>query len=221
MFEAFDGVKIISLRERTDRRRTMRRELAKVGGSAEFYDAIRPGSKGPFASAGLYGSFLSHQAIIRDAAWSGESVLIIEDDCNFLPCAKDYSVPPCDVFYGSHSEDADEIVGAHCMGFSARAVVLLDRYLSDFLHPDFEGEGKRIRPPVDGAYVWFRHRAHPELTTHFALLTYQRGSRSDCTPAHAYDQVPVVRALAEFARSLRQRQSRADELRKAEVQLGR
>lgn len=203
MFEAFDRVKVISLRERTDRRRIMRRELAKVGGTADFYDAIRPGSKGPFKSPGLYGSFLSHQAIIRDAAWSFQSVLIIEDDCNFLPEAKDYRIPPCDVFYGSHSEDADSIIGAHCMGFSAKTVVLLDHFLSDFLHPDFEGEGRRIRPAIDGAYVWFRQRAHPELTTHFAMLTYQRGSRSDCTPAHAYDRVPGIKSLAELARSLR------------------
>ena len=189
----------------------MRRELSKVGGSAEFYDAIRPGCSGPFTSRGMYGSFLSHAAIVRSAAWNGESVMIIEDDCNFLPGAKDYQVPPCDVFYASHSGDDDELIGAHCMGFSRKAVQLLDAYLSRYLSPGFKPDPKaaelasynpRIRPPIDGAYVWFR-RAYPDLVTQFALLTYQRPSRSDCTPARAVDRVPMVRALAELARSLK------------------
>lgn len=211
MFVAFDRVRVISLRERKDRRRVMRRELAKVGGSAEFFGAIRPETHGPFSSRGTYGSFLSHAAIVQEAAWNGESVLILEDDCNFLPAARDYRVPVCDVFYGSHACDADEMIGAHCMGFSARAVKLLDRYLSEYLRPDFEPDAKaagvagynpRIRPPIDGAYVWFR-RAHPELTTHFAMLTYQRPSRSDCTPSHALDRIPLIRDAVEMGRRVR------------------
>ena len=173
-----------------------------------FFDAIRPDDCGPFRSKGSYGNFLGHVEIIAEAARRNQSVLILEDDCNFLPAAKGYKVPECDIFYGSHAEDADTIIGSHCMGFSKRAVQALNIYLSDYLSPDFPpdpaaakepGFNPALRPPIDGACVWFR-RAHPELTTHFALLTYQRSSRSDVTPAHLFDRIPVVRDLAELAR---------------------
>ena len=208
MFDAFDKIWVISLRDRPDRRRAMQRELRKAGGQASFFDAIRPDESGPFRSRGSFGAFLSHASIIADAARKGESVLILQDDCNFLPQAKGYRVPDCDIFYGSHAEDADTIIGAHCMGFSKKAVQALDAYLSDYLSPEFRPDSRAakepgfnpaIRPPIDGACVWFR-RAHPELTTHFALLTYQRSSRSDITPAHLFDRIPVIRDMVEVAR---------------------
>ena len=211
MFSAFDVVRVISLPERRDRRRAMRRELAKAGASAEFFDAFRTQTSGPFARRGSYGAFLSHAAVVRDAAWNDQSILILQDDCSFLPGAGDYQLPECDVFYGSHAADSDEIIGAHCMGFSAKAVRLLDKYLSEYLTPDFKPDPKaasepgynpRIRPPIDGASVWFR-RAHPELRTHFALLTYQRASRSDCTP-NRLDGIPIVRDAVEIGRRMRQ-----------------
>lgn len=208
MFDAFDSVRVISLPERTDRRRAMQRELRKVGGHATFFDAIKPDTCGPFRSRGSFGAFLSHAAVVEEAARKNESVLILQDDCNFLPEAKGYRVPDCDIFYGSHAEDSEEVIGAHCMGFSKRAVKALNAYLSDYLSPDFvpdaeaasdPGFNPAIRPPIDGACVWFR-RAHPELTTHFALLTYQRSSRSDITPSSLLDRIPLVRDLAEIAR---------------------
>lgn len=159
----------------------------------------------------MLGSFLSHKRIIDEAAEANESVLILEDDCNFLPGASSYSIPPCDVFYGSHAEDADVMIGAHCMGLSAKAAKLASAYLADYMSPRFEPDPKGaaepgynpdMRPPIDGAYVWFR-RKHPELTTHFALLTYQRPSRSDCTPSSRLDNIPVVRDVVEFGRRLR------------------
>lgn len=138
MFVAYDRVRCISLPERKDRRRLMRRELENVGGKAEFFDAIRPDGSGLFTSRGMHGSFLSHQAVIREAARANESVLILEDDCNFYPNARGYPSPDCDVFYGSHWHDEEEMIGAHCMGFSRRAVQLLDRYLARYLRADFE-----------------------------------------------------------------------------------
>ena len=210
MFVAFDRVRVINLPSRSDRRRQMRKELQKVGARGEFFPAIKPNLSGfglLFTSPGMFGSFLSHAAIVREAAQAGERVLILEDDCNFLPRAASYPVPPCDVFYGSHAEDTDEMIGVHCMGFSRRAVQLLDGYLEEYLTPGFELDPQAaslptydptIRPPIDGAYVWFRRR-YPELVTHFALLTYQRPSRSDCTPSRL-DCIPVVRSAVEAIR---------------------
>jgi glycosyl transferase, family 25 len=211
LFSAFDRAFVINLESRSDRRRWMRRELEKVGLKADFFPAIRPDSAGIFTSIGMHGSFLSHAAVVRAAAQSDESVLILEDDCDFLPEARTYRVPEVDIFYGSHGEDADEIIGAHCMGFSAKTVKLLDAYLQDYARPDFEPDPQAanephynpsIRPPIDGAYVWFR-RKHPELTTHFAKLTFQRPSRSDCTPARKVDLIPLVRDALEIGRRVK------------------
>jgi len=92
----------------------MRKQLGVAGLTGKhvaFFDAIRPDQQGPFTSRGMFGSFLSHKQIIDEAAAADESVLILEDDCNFLAGAKDYRIPPCDIFYGSHSEDAEVMIG--------------------------------------------------------------------------------------------------------------
>lgn len=211
----FDRVRIVNLPERSDRRRQMRKQLALAGltgANVSFSEAVRPDHAGPFTSRGMFGSFLSHKHIIDEAAAADQSVLILEDDCNFLPMAKGYQIPACDVFYGSHSQDAEEMIGAHCMGLSAAAARLASDYLVDYTSPRFvpdtraaadPGYNPAIRPPIDGAYVWFR-RAHPQLVTHFAYLTYQRPSRSDCTPSHRLDKIPVVRDVVEFGRRVRE-----------------
>lgn len=199
----YDSIRVISLPERTDRRAQMQRALRRYGAEPDFFNAIRPDNLGKFASIGFHGSYLSHLAVLSD----GGSVLLLEDDCAFYPRAVSFNAPPCDIFYGSHREDSGTIIGAHCMGFSARAAKFASAYLSGLLdgsvspdpiasaQPDYDPE---ILPPIDGAYVWFR-RAHPELTTSFAEITYQRASRSDCTPGRL-DSVPMIRSLLDVGR---------------------
>ena len=211
----YDRVRIINLPERSDRRRQMNKQLkiaGLTGPNVSYFPAIRPDSAGLFTSRGMYGSFLSHKAIVDEAARANESVLILEDDCNFLPEARGYAIPQCNIFYGSHPEDSDVMIGAHCMGFTAETVKKVSAYLADYTSPDFAadptaaaeiGYDPNIRPPIDGAYVWFR-RAYPELETRFAFLSYQRPSRSDCTPAGRLDRIPVIRDLVEFGRRVRE-----------------
>ena len=211
----YDRVRIINLPERADRRREMNKQLkiaGLTGPNVAYFPAVRPDTPGMFTSRGMHGSFLSHKGVLEEAAAANESVLILEDDCNFLPEANGYEIPPCDIFYGSHDGDADMIIGAHCMGFTAETVKKVSAYLADYTKPDFAtdptaskevGYDPNIRPPIDGAYVWFR-RAHPELETRFAFLTYQRASRSDCTPAGTLDRIPVIRDIVEFGRRVRE-----------------
>ena len=96
------------------------------------------------------------------------------------------------------------------MGFSATAIQLLHRYLAGFLAGPADrkamtepGFNPAIRPGIDGVYVWFR-RAHPNLTTEFVSLSYQRSSRSDVTPGRL-DRIPLLRGpghlLRKFFRS--------------------
>lgn len=211
VFDAFDRIRIVSLPERKDRRRDMRRQLATVGLAEDprvsFFDAIRMSGAGSFRSSGSHGCYLSHLAVLIDAANHRQSVAILQDDCNFLPGIHSCELPEFDVFYGSHAEDSDAMIGAHFMGFSAKAAQLAADYLQRLLDPDFPADSKAsgertfdatVRPPIDGSLVWFR-RAHPQLKTSFALLGVQRRSRSDITPGKL-DRIPVVREAVEAMR---------------------
>lgn len=220
MFDRFDSIRIINLPHRRDRRREMVEQLRRVGlegnPKVSFYAAVRPAEAGLFSSIGAHGCFLSHLGILKDAA--GGSILILEDDCDFAPSAAKTVLPDdLDIFYGgvlsaSNPENLhdSDIIGAHCMGFSARAAALAADYLAAFFAPDFRpdqqaaqdpGYNPAIRPMPDGAYVWFR-RAHPELKTMFARppIAFQRSSRTDIAELRFYDRLPLLRPAASIAR---------------------
>lgn len=217
-FDKFDRIRVINLRHRKDRRSEMEAQLARVGllgdPRVEFHVASAPAEPGPFSSRGAHGCFLSHHTLLKEAAEAGQSVLILEDDCDFLRDSATYALPDFDVFYGGYTASdprnpADsEIIGAHFMGYSARAAQAAAKYLTDYLRPDFPPDPKAaaepgynpaIRPPIDGALVWFR-RAHPELRTVFATLGVQRASRTDIGEQRWFDRIPGLRAIAGLAR---------------------
>jgi glycosyl transferase family 25 len=219
LFDRFDRIRIVSLPNRVDRRREMAWQLRKVGlendPRVEFFDALRMDDPGPFLKAGSHGCFLSHLQILRESARANKSVLILQDDCDFLPGIAEYELPKCDVFYGGYSlihpgnPHESDIIGAHFMGFSAEAARKAVQYLQDYLSPTFQPDKRaseqpdfnpRLRPPIDGAFVWFR-RAHPELKTEFAMLSRQRSSKSDVSPGWA-DNVPALRQLLAIGRRL-------------------
>ncbi|GAA3893273.1 hypothetical protein GCM10022276_10580 [Sphingomonas limnosediminicola] len=212
VFQRFDRIRIINLASRRDRRAQMTGELRRLGldrdTRVQFVDGIIVDDKRPFRAPGEKGVFLAHLSILTDAAAAGESVLILEDDVDFTPAAREWEPSPdCDVCYGGYNainpdslEDSD-IYGAHCMGFSARAVKELVPFLTGLLkHPS--------PPPIDGAYVWFR-RQREGFSTEFAtpIVAVQRPSRSDITPSHRLDFVPnfarPMGLLRGFKRELR------------------
>lgn len=222
LFAAFDRIRIVNLAQRTDRRVEMERELRAAGILGDprvaFFPAISCERQGLFLRAGSHGAFLSHLALLRDAAAAGESILILQDDCDFLrPALDQYRLPPeWDVFYGGYVASdpqnlpESDIIGAHFMGFSSRAASVAANYLTRYLAPDFPADPKAaaqpgfdpaIRPPIDGAFVWMR-RAHPELVTVFAMLGTQRRSRTDIGHQRLFDRIPIVRDLAGWARRL-------------------
>ena len=222
VFDAFERIRIVNLAHRTDRRAEMDEQLRRVGLQDDprvaFFEAVQGQTEGLFYSKGAYGVFLSQRTILDEAAVAGQSVLILEDDCDFLPGAADFELNAgVDVFYGGyHASDPQNlhnspIIGAHFMGFSARAAKAASAYLADYLNEDFPPDPESAREPdynpnkrpgVDGAYVWFR-RAHPDLKTQFAQIGVQRPSRTDIGRTAWFDRVPVVRNLAGAARRLR------------------
>lgn len=206
---AFDSIRILNLPHRKDRRAEMTRELERMGVAGDrrvaFVDAIARDERGPFGSVGAHGCFLSHLATLEEAASAGQRVLILEDDCDFTKEARSYELPAdWDIFYGGYLASDPEnlansdIIGAHCMGYSPLAARSLANYLRDLISdpqfvpdakaaadPDFEPS---IKPPFDGAVVWFR-RANPELETVFAQIAVQRSSRSDIAGGTFLDRI--------------------------------
>lgn len=207
---AFDQIRIINLPARRDRREQMKRELRRIGLAGDprvqFFPAIQPDDIAPFRRRGEKGVFLSHLAVLRAAAEQGASVLILEDDADFTPGLQG-SGPASDtaIYYGGyeatlpHDLPNSDIVGAHCMGFSADTVRRLVPFLEGLLdHPS--------PPPIDGAYVWYR-RAHPDVETRFAVppIAVQRPSRSDIAPLRFFDRLPLLRGAAGHARRLKRK----------------
>lgn len=186
----------------------MDRELERVGLKHDlrvsYFAAIRPSDAGAFTSIGARGVYESQKQILREAAAANQSVLILEDDCEFIRGAQDYELPAgWDIFYGAHNAanpddlENSDIMGAHIMGFSRNGAQAVSAYLE---HLDCDG----IHPPIDAAYVWFR-RAHPEVTTHFSIpwLAGQRSSRSDIADLKWYDRMPVIRSGVSLLRVMR------------------
>jgi hypothetical protein len=220
-FDAFQSIRILNLPHRSDRRSEMLAELRKFGLDRDprlsFFAGSVASEKGSFETPGTHGCYMSHLALLKDAAAAGQRVLVLEDDCDFTPEARSYELPEdWDIFYGGY--DADEpgdlqhsnIIGAHCMGYSPHAVKMLANYLEALLDPSFPPDAVAVarghyqagvKPPFDGAIVWFR-RAHPELKTVFAQIAIQRSSRSDIADGNFLDRtVPSAAAMVRKAKN--------------------
>jgi hypothetical protein len=116
--EFFDRVYVINLKSRPDRRRQMEGELAAVGFSSrnlEWFDAIKPDSRGPFETVGARGCFLSHVGVFAAASrYKLERFAILEDDCDLVgdfnlrmsTIVQQLRATRWDVFYGGGRVDA-------------------------------------------------------------------------------------------------------------------
>ena len=210
---AFDLIRIINLPMRTDRRQQMERELRRIGLAKDprisFHAAVAPDNPEPFRRRGEKGVFLSHLAVLREAASKDASVLILEDDADFTAALLTGEPPAANgIFYGGYQAatpddlHGSDIIGAHCMGFSAEVAKALVPYLTALLDHSSP-------PPIDGAYVWFR-RSFPEVPTTFAVppIALQRPSRSDIAPLRFFDRIPLLRGAAGHARRVKRRMQR-------------
>jgi glycosyl transferase family 25 len=192
IFEAYDRVQIVNLASRADRRREMRGELRRMGVESDprisFFSAVAPADAGNWTSLGEHGCYQSHLEILKEARERGESVLILEDDCDFTDAAMTFDWGlGVDIFYGGFgaTDYADlqrsNIQGSHCMGFSRDIIPRLVPFLEQLARTPSP-------PPIDGAYVKFR-RENADVTARFALpqVAVQRQSPSDINPGR-FDQ---------------------------------
>lgn len=210
IFSGFDQIRIINLPSRPDRRAGMLTELRRLkidnDPRVEFVNGVSVDDKAPFRSTGEKGVFLAHLKILSEAATAGVSVLILEDDADFRPAAAAWHLSPdCDIAYGGYlandpsNLETSDIVGAHCMGFSARAAPALVTFLTQLLDLDSP-------PPIDGAYVWFR-RQQGGFKTEFAnpVVAVQRPSRSDIAAPRTIDRIRLLRVPVAAARWIKRR----------------
>ena len=214
LFAAFETIRIINLAHRTDRRSQTNAELRRLRMADDprvaFFKAVAPDDAGTFTSRGAHGVYLSHLALLEQAAERDEAILIFEDDIDFESAIWSYSLPQeWDIFYGAYyAKDPDDlpnsdIIGAHFMGFTAASARRLVPYLKAIL-------ASGHHPPIDGAYVWFR-REHPDVRTVFAPMPLggQRSSRTDIAELRWFDRWPGFRSGVALARRVKRRLSRA------------
>ena len=217
------SVYVISLPNRSDRRRAMGRELAKIGWSAEFFPAIRPKSASGFPSIGAHGCFLSHLSVLKHAHNRGAAELIIlEDDVNFSPefisrwstAISDLEDREWSIFFAGHRlrelpsglsklEPQKVVQCAHFLAINGSAIPPLIEGLEAILsRPAGHPQGGPMH--VDGAYSTIRAQ-NPSLVTYayFPPLGYQRPSRTDIGDLKWFDRIEFLKPLIDVGRRLK------------------
>ncbi|MGB3310638.1 MAG: glycosyltransferase family 25 protein [Nodosilinea sp.] len=226
----FDRVYVLNLPERRDRRNDMVKELNRVGlpltpGKVEIFAAIRPADPGSFEGIGFRGCYLSHLEMFKQARDAGaKNLLILEDDLQFRPdfCdhedavlqelinqdwdtvqfsyMADWADPNAEISFPLLQPFAGEVIGTHFHAINGKMLQpMIDFFELLLSRPAGHPDGGPM--PPDGALNVIKWQ-HPEMNRLLAMpvLGTQRSSRSDVTPSW-YDHLPVVGALASFARS--------------------
>jgi len=212
---------VINLPQRPDRRREMEAELKRVNWHAEFFPAIRPTDAGDFPSIGARGCFLSHLAVLKEAARrQSDRAIILEDDLNFSRKFEWQKVQSFmesndwDIVYPSHFLDdlsdgispvpSDRgVMSAHFVLINGRAIPRLIDGLEVILgRPAGHPRGGPMH--VDGAYSAIRHQ-NPDIKTFaaFPVLGYQRSSKSDIAEIRFFDRIGMLRGPLNALRRLK------------------
>lgn len=215
-FDEFDRIYVINLRSRPDRRLEMEQELRKVGLDGDervaFFDAITRDNPGPFKRVGSHGAFLSHLTIFEMHLDTFDSILILQDDCDFISKPGRVHSSEWDILYGGYSasDPSDlhnsDIIGAHCMGFRPAVLPPLVTFLKAVYNGQYRPPGVPLdaaAAPIDGSLVWFR-RCHPDVRTVFQKVAFQRSSKTDIGEPSLIDSYPAAaRVLRRGMRALR------------------
>jgi glycosyl transferase, family 25 len=230
LVDYFDRTCIINLPERPDRLRVIRKELRRCGGDdhpekVQVPHAPKPDDANGFASRGVYGSYLSHFTILKDALRDGlQTVWILEDDATFshrmvrdqARIVESLRGNPWDMCFFGHSLHR-ELRGmprglirhtagfrwAHCYAIHSRVLPRLIAYLEENMNspPGGPRGGKMY---IDPAYSFFR-RLNPDVVSLVAnpVMSVQRGSVSSLADSRWYDRSKPLVPLIALARSAR------------------
>ena len=227
LVEYFGRTCIINLPERTDRLTALRKELKKFGADScpskiQVPFAPRPDDAHGFFSKGVYGSYLSHLDIFKQAVTDGlESVWILEDDATFHSrMVRDQEQfiaylqqNPWGMCFFGHSLQ-DELEGmpeglvptksifrwSHCYAVHSSALEPLIEYLEENM-ANPEGHHRGGKMYVDAAFNWFR-KFNPDVVTLAAnpVMSIQRGCRSSLNDGWWYDHWLALNGPVALAR---------------------
>jgi hypothetical protein len=227
----FDRAYIINLKHREDRRRQVTQEFYRIGITVPnnkllFYDAIRPTDKEDFPSIGVRGCFLSHKNILELASQDDlHSILVFEDDVSFRRVSAQlineivsklkeddwdlvffgYARPHDGSVKGPLSRWQGDVLGAHFYGVHGRFIRTMLQYMRDCeLRPRGDPQGGPM--PADGAYNHVRY-VFPDVKLLLppCSLAHQRNSKTDISPVHLIDKMPLFSALASGLRAVKHR----------------
>lgn len=233
LLDYFDRIYVINLATRTDRKREMEEQFARINLSFEhprvsLFAAIRPKDPGGFPSIGARGCFLSHLEILRDAQRNDVNrILIFEDDLDLVLDFAERSPRIVDalgtrkwsLFYGGYeidtalaTTDANDLSiiasgqgvrTTHFLGVQKPAIGRLVVFLEILLTRP-AGDPNGGPMHVDGAYNWYR-RLNPQDVTLAAVpeLGRQRSSRTDVHDLRWYDRLPLVRVAVARLRRIK------------------
>jgi glycosyl transferase family 25 len=230
LYEYFDRIAIIHLPERKDRFKSLSGELRSLGidiaqPKVQIPHAPRPADLNGWPSRGVYGNFLSHLDILRQALKDGlQAIWVLEDDAIFSrrmrreqsSLVAKLRQTEWGLCYFGHSLTHElathptglvtptaDFMWAHCYAVHARVLPRIVAYLERAVDlPSGHPEGGRLY--IDGAFTLFR-RFNPDVVTLVCnpALSNQKGCPSDLNHAKWYDTMAATSPLVSLVRRAR------------------
>jgi glycosyl transferase family 25 len=230
LYDYFDRIAIIHLPDRVDRFQSLSLELLDLGidigqSKVTIPHAPVPSEWSGWPSRGVYGNFLSHLGILKQALQDGlRTIWVLEDNAIFSrrmrreqqALVETLQQREWDLCFFGHSlkselaEQPDglvpanaDFIWAHCYAVHVRVLPRLVAYLERAValpahHP--EGSGLYI----DAAFTLFR-RLNPDVVAlvYNPALSIQKGCFSSLNDLKWYDALAVTRPLVSLARRAR------------------
>jgi glycosyl transferase, family 25 len=230
LYEYFDRIAIIHLPNRQDRYQSLSIELRDVGidirqPKVQIPHAPIPNDWTGWPSRGVYGNFLSHLGILRQALNDGlQTIWVLEDDAIFSrrmrreqpALVEALKSSEWDLCFFGHSLTHElteqptgfvpshaEFIWAHCYAVQSRVLPRLVAYLEQaIVLPEHHPSGSRLY--IDGAFTLFR-KFNPDVVTlvYNPALSIQKRCASSLNDPKWYDTVAVTRPLVSLARRAR------------------
>jgi hypothetical protein len=230
LYEYFDRIAIIHLPERRDRFESLAAELHDIEidirqAKIQIPPAPVPNEWDGWPSRGVYGNFLSHLGILKNALKDGlQTIWILEDDAIFSRRMRrdqgmlttELNSREWDLCFIGHSLGAEldgqaeglvasnsGFIWAHCYAVHARILPRLVTYLEQAVSlPPHHPQGSRLY--IDAAFTLFR-RSNPDVVTLVCnpALSIQKGCYSSLNARKWYDSVAATRPLVSLARRAR------------------
>lgn len=227
LLDQFDQVYIINLPQRTDRKRGIQQQFARIGldfddPKVNLFKAMRPESRGKWPTIGAKGCFFSHLNVLQHATTADyQSILILEDDADWSDSfikqghaiLDQMSQIEWDILHGGLEVGGNvpklhplpnelEVIQSHFVALKGQTIGKLAAYLTAMAARE-AGDPRGGPMHVDGAYNWFRNQ-HPTAQSFIAVpcIAQQRPSRTDIHDLHWTDRLPVVRELKNYLRTV-------------------